>query len=185
MSKSVKGMIMRDYKSRIAGGTEKYPDAAVISIRGMKAVDTTKLRTNLRKKSIKITVVQNALARKTFEGSNLSALNDLLKGASALAYGGNSVVEVARELVEMVKGMPLLELKGAVLDGIVFTGKKGVEELAKYPTREEGIAQAVTLIVSPGKKLASQIKGPGSNIAGLIKAIETKLEKGEPVAKAS
>lgn len=184
MSKAVKTLIMRDYKTRVSDGAGNYPDAAVISIRGMKAIDTTKLRTNLRKKNIKITVVQNSLARKTFEGSNLAALNDLLKGASALAYGGNSVVEVARELVDMIKGMPLLELKGAILDGTVFPGKAGVVELSKFPTREEGIAQIVTLVVSPAKKLAAQIKGPGSNVAGLIKAIETKLEKGEAIAKA-
>lgn len=186
MSKAVKGMILRDYKSRISigGACESYPDAAVISIRGMKAIDTTKLRTGLRKKNIKITVVQNALARKAFTGSNLAALNDLLAGASALAYGGNSVVEIARELVGMVKTMPLLELKGAILDGTVFAGKKGVEELAKFPTREEGIAQIVTLVVSPGRKVAGQIKGPGANIAGIIKAIEEKLEKGEAIAKA-
>ncbi len=40
----------------------------------------------------------------------------------------------------------------------------------------------VTLVVSPAKKIMGQIKGPGSNIAGIIKAIETKLEKGEAIA---
>ncbi|MBC7771660.1 MAG: hypothetical protein H7210_04120, partial [Pyrinomonadaceae bacterium] len=79
---------------------------------------------------------------------------------------------------------PGLEVKGAILDGELFSGAKGVKELSKYPTREEGIAQIVTLIVSPAKKLMAQIKGPGSGVAGIIKAIETKLEKGEAIAKA-
>jgi ribosomal protein L10 len=78
---------------------------------------------------------------------------------------------------------PKLELKGAVLDGTVFKGKAGVTELSKFPTREEAIGQIVTLAISPGKKLLGQLKGPGSNIAGIIKAIEGKLEKGEAIAK--
>jgi hypothetical protein len=64
-----------------------------------------------------------------------------------------------------------------------FKGKAGVTELSKFPTREEAIGQNVTLIVSPGRKLVAQIKGPGSNVAGLVKAIETKLEKGEAITK--
>lgn len=74
--------------------------------------------------------------------------------------------------------MPALEIKGAVLDGQVFEGAKGVKELSKYPTREEALGQTVTLILGPARKLAAQIKGPGSNIAGIIKAIETKLGEG-------
>ena len=35
MSKVVKNLIMRDYKARITKGTEQWPDAMVISIRGM------------------------------------------------------------------------------------------------------------------------------------------------------
>ena len=183
MSKTVKNMIMRDYRTRLAGEDTKPRDAMLIGIRGVKAKDTTKLRYDLAKKNIRITVVRNALARKTFEDSGLSALAELLTGSSALAYGGQSVVEVAREVIGLIEKMPLIELKGAVLDGTLFKGKAGVTELSKFPTREEAIGQNVTLIVSPGRKLVAQIKGPGSNVAGLVKAIETKLEKGEAITK--
>ena len=183
MSKVVKNLIMRDYKARITKGTEQWPDAMVISIRGVKAVDTTRLRHSLAKKNIRIVVVQNALARKSFEGTSLEPLKDLLTGSSALAFGGESVVEVAREVVSLIATLPAVELKGAVLDGTVFKGKAGVTELSKFPTREEAVAQNVTLILSPGKKLAAQVKGPGANLAGLVKAIETKLEKGEAITK--
>ena len=183
MSKVIKGLIMRDYKSRIANDATQWPDAMVIGIRGVKAVDTTNLRHKLAKKNIRITVVQNALARKVFEGTNLDGLKDLLTGSSALAYGGESVVEVAREIVGAIAKMPALELKGAILDGIVFKGKKAVEELSKYPTKDEAIGSVVTLVVSPGRKLLGQLQGPGSKVAGLIKAIEEKLEKGEAISK--
>ena len=95
MSKVVKNMIMRDYKARITKGTEQWPDAMVIGIRGVKAVDTTRLRHSLAKKNIRIVVVQNALARKSFEGTSLELLKDLLTGSSAVAFGGEDGAEFA------------------------------------------------------------------------------------------
>lgn len=179
MSKPVKEMIMREYADRL-GDTS---DAMLISIRGVNAVDATKVRNELRKKDIRITVIRNALARRQFAGTGLEALTPLLKGPSALAFGGQSVVEVAREIVKIVEQFPGIELKGAVLDGTLFEGKKGVEELSKFPTRDEAIGQVVTLVVSPARNLMAQVKGPGAKIAGIIKAIEEKLEKGETIAK--
>jgi large subunit ribosomal protein L10 len=181
MSKTVKSMILRDYTAKF--GEES--DLAVISIRGISSNDTNKLRADLRKKDIRITVIRNALAKRQFAEGDLSALSPVLSGPSALAYGGASVVEVARELVELVKTFPGLELKGAVLDGQLFEGDEGVKALSKFPTREEAIAQTVTLILSPGGKLVSSILGPGRKVGSLIKAIKERLEKGETIAKAS
>lgn len=179
MSKTVKSMIMRDYTTRVGD----VKDGMLISIRGLKAIDTTKLRNNLAKHKVKVTVIRNSLAKKQFKGTSFEKLETLLTGPSALVLSQTSVVEAARSIVGMLKDFPTLELKGAILDGTLFEGKKGVEELSKYPTREEAIGQAVTLIVSPGKKLLAHVKGPGSNVAGIIKAIEAKLEKGEAIAK--
>lgn len=179
MSKPVKQAIMRQYNDRL-GATS---DAMVISIRGLNARETTSVRLGLAKKNIKVQVVRNSLARKAFEDKDLKILAEFLSGPSAIAYGGQSVVEVAREVVALIEKFPKLELKGAVLDGQLFTGKKGVEELSKFPTKDEAIGKVVTLVVSPGKKLLAQVKGPGSKVAGIIKAIEGKLEKGEAIAK--
>ena len=179
MSKTVKQMIVHDYAERF--GEES--DIAVISIRGVGANDNNALRSTLRKKDIKVTVIRNALAKRQFAGGALEALSPVLEGPSALAYGGASVVEVARELVELVKEFPDLELKGAILDGEVFEGEAGLERLSKFPTREEAIAETVQLVLSPAQNLVAGVMGPGRNLASLVKAIEEKLEKGEEITK--
>lgn len=179
MSKPVKELIIKQYTARVGDAQ----DAVLVSIRGVKAVDNNKIRLGLSKRNIKITMVRNALARKAFDGGALSALSELLVGSSALVYGGASAVEIARELVALVAKFPALEFKGALLDGMLFKGKAGVEELSKFPTKDEAIGQNVTLILSPARKLASQLKGPGTKVAGLVKAIEEKLEKGEAISK--
>ncbi len=179
MSKTVKSMLMRDYEERLGDLT----DATVISLRGIDSNTTNTIRRGLEKKSIRVTIVRNNLFLKTVEGTNLEALAPIMNGSNALAYGAESVVEVAREIVDLLKTYPDIELKGAVLDGQLFSGEEGVKALSKFPTRDEAIAQTVTLILSPARKLVGAVKGPGGRLLGVVKAIEEKLEKGEAISK--
>ena len=181
MSKPVKQLIMQEYLEKLDGAS----DALLVSLRGISSNNTNTIRADLAKKDIRVTIIRNSLARKAFEGSGLSGLSPVLTGSSAIAYGAESVVEVARELIALVKDFPGIELKGAVLDGELFAGAEGVERLSKFPTRDEAIAQTVTLILSPARKLMGSIKGPGGRLMGVVKAIEEKLEKGEAIAKVS
>lgn len=179
MSKPVKEFMMRDYQEWIDG----QESALVVSIRGIPANENNRLRQELAKQNISVHVVRNTLARKAFAETPLAGLTPLLDGPSAIAYGGETVVDAARELVKWAKEVENLELKGAILDGELFEGADGVERLSKLPTREEALSQAVTLVLSPGRKLVGQIKGPGSRLVGVVKAIEEKLEKGEEITK--
>jgi len=180
MSKMIKEMLVEEYQSRLEGVDE----AMLISLRGVGANATNEIRSKLAAKGIEVTVVRNALAKKAFEGKGLEALDSVLIGQNAIVYGAESVVNVAREVVELLKDYPNIELKGACLDGQLYAGDEGCKELSKFPTREEAIAEVVTLVLSPGRNLAGQLKGPGGRIAGLLKAIEEKLEKGEEIVKA-
>ncbi|MCA9310726.1 MAG: 50S ribosomal protein L10 [Phycisphaerales bacterium] len=179
MSKTVKNLMIRDYQARLEG----VDDALVISLRGIPANDNNALRMDLQKKNIHISVIRNALAPHAFKDSGLAGLAPLLSGPSALAYGAESVVDVARAVMEWARKVEKLELKGAILDGTLFEGHAGVEALSKYPTREEALAQTVTLFLSPGRKAVGAIKGPGSKLASIIKTIEEKLEKGEAIGR--
>jgi large subunit ribosomal protein L10 len=179
MSKPVKEMIVKDYVGRLDDASE----ALVLSLRGVDSKATESLRKNLRSKSVRVTIVKNSLARKAFAGTALDALSPVLKGQNAVLYGDRSVVEVAREIIELVKKVPQIELKGAVLDGELFSGEDGIKRLSTFPTRDEAIGQTVTLILSPARRLARQVISPGGKLAGCIKAIEEKLEKGEAIAR--
>jgi large subunit ribosomal protein L10 len=179
MSKVVKDFMIRDYKDRL----DDTQDAVLISIRGISANDNNRLRRELKKQDIQVTVIRNGLARHAFAGSGLAGLSPLLEGPSALAYGAESVVDVARSMIKWATELDQLELKGAVLDGQLFEGKEGVERLSKFPTRDEAIAQTVTLILSPGRKLMGSVMGPGGRLMGIVKSIEERLEKGEAITK--
>lgn len=177
MSKPVKNLIIKHYKDRFAN----VDDVVLVDIRGVASNDNNKLRHTLAQKAIRVTVVQNNLARNAFANTSLANIGELLEGPSALVYGGASVVEVAREVLDIVKNISALQVKGALMDGQLFKAEE-VEALSKYPTRAEAQAQVLQIVLTPAQKLVGSILGPGRKVASLVKAIEEKLEKGEAIA---
>lgn len=179
MSKPVKNMIIDLYRKQFAD----ISGAVLIDIRGLNSKQTLSLRSGLAKKQIRVTVVKNNLARKAFDDMPLKAAGPLMEGPVALITGADGVVTVAREVVEMVKKLDKVTLKGAVMDGEVFDAKDVKERLSKYPTRVEAQCQVIQIILSPAGQVIGAATSAGSQIAGVIEALEKKLEKGEAVAK--
>lgn len=179
MSRPVKELIVDDYKTRFAD----VHNALVIDVRGIEANDNNEFRLGLQEKNIRVTVIKNALARKAFTGTALESLNGLLEGPAALAYGAESVVDVARALVDWAKKINDLDLKGALLDGELFEGEAGVKRLADFPTREEAQAKVVQLVLTPAQNVVGCATAPGSRAMSIIKTIQEKLESGEEISK--
>ncbi|MEM9083520.1 MAG: 50S ribosomal protein L10 [Planctomycetota bacterium] len=179
MSKPVKNWMIRDYQDRLEG----VDDALVISIRGIEANENNRLRQELGNKGIRITIVRNNLAKHAFKDTGLAALEPAMSGPSALAYGGESVVDVARELLKWAEEVEQLELKAACIEGELYEGEAGVKAVSKLPTRDEAIANVVTLVLSPARNLSGVLGGPAGALAGCLKAIQDKLEKGEEITK--
>ncbi len=180
MSKPVKNLMQKTYEEKFAN----LEGAILIDVRGVKSNQTNALRARLSKKKVKVTVVKNNLARRAVTGTGLEKLGDMLDGPSAVVYGGESVVAIARELIEIAKETENLAFKGALMDGEIFSADQ-LEELSKYPTRPEAQAAVVQIILTPGKKLAGSILGPGRKIASLVKAIEEKAKAKEEAPAAA
>jgi large subunit ribosomal protein L10 len=172
MSKPVKELMIKEISTRFG----KLDSVMVVNPIALNANDNTAFRAALRKKKIEVEVVRNALAVQALKGTKLETIGTLLTGASALVSGGESIVDVAREISECVKKYATLEVRGALVEGTIVTGK-GVEQLAKMPSRSELQGQVALLANSPAKRLAGAITSPAAKIAGCIKALEEKLEK--------
>jgi large subunit ribosomal protein L10 len=156
MSKPVKNLIKQELSRRLDGATS----LAVIGFTGLDSNTTNTVRGKLAKKQMRVSVVKNALAKQTFKELGIEQASGLLEGPCALVYGGESVVNIVRELIEIGKDAAAMQLKGAVMEGTVFRGAEEVEALSKYPTRDEAIANLVAAILSPGRKLAAAILAP-------------------------
>lgn len=168
MSKPMKEMIVSEYQSRLGDSSE----ALIVSLRGVNAQATEEIRVQMRRTAVSVAVVKNSLARKAFEGTALEALSPVLRGQNTMFFGDRSVIEIAREIIDLVKKFPEIELKGAILDGELYEGEDGVTRLSKLPTLSEAKAGSVALVLGPGRRLMS-----------IVKSIEEKLEKGETISR--
>ncbi len=178
MSKPVKNLITKAYTEKFGASS----GAVLIGMRGTPSNDNNKFRAALAARNVRATVVKNSLARKSFTGTPLAPLCDMMTGPTALVYGGETVVDVARALIDIVKDFKTIELKGAVMEGMVF-GTAEIDRLSKFPTRIEALGNLAGQAMGPARKLASAVRGPGGRVAGILKAIQEKLEKGETIAK--
>jgi large subunit ribosomal protein L10 len=178
MSKPVKNLITEEYRRRFAD----LDGCVVIDIRGVNALQNNDLRAGLLKEQVRVTVVKNSLAKSALTGTAMEKLGELLEGPCALAYGGESVVNIARSLIARVKEIQALEVKGAIMEGELFTADQ-MEALSKYPTRAEAQAQVIQVVLGPAGQVIGAAVGAGNAIASILKAMEEKLEKGEAISK--
>jgi len=181
MSKVIKQMEMDALRHTFQG----VRDLAVLSVSKLDSQGEYNLRAALRKKSIRLQVVKNSLTRKVLREMNIQVADDspYWQGPTMLAWGANSVSELTRaidgELKDLKKGLAYKDKvtkKGAIADGNAVTWDQAV----KMPTRLEAIGRVITLALSPGSRLASQILGPGGTLNGQIKSIKDKEGEAAP-----
>ncbi|MEY3206433.1 MAG: ribosomal protein [Planctomycetota bacterium] len=174
MSKLIKNMLVDDLKGRLQGVGE----VIVVSLGRLDAQKTTQLRQALRKKRISLQLVKNSLARRAMLGTPLEPALEEAEGMLAIAWGGDDVVDLAKELDRLsgVKDFDGFECRGGALDGARLDAGD-VKKVAKWPTRVEQLSILSGQISSLAGTLAGQIVSAGGTLAGQISQRADDLEK--------
>ncbi len=180
MSKRVKNMITAELQSKFKGAES----IVVVDYLGIDSKTTASIRAGLRKKQVKMTVVRNAMAAKALESAGLKGAGTLLTGTNAIVYGGESIVDMVKELVEQAKKVGKLKIKGSIVEGRILDSKT-TTAFSKMPNKKELQSIIVGQILGPGRKIAGQLKGPATKIAGQVKKLIENKEKEAPATPAA
>ena len=140
---------------------------------GLSVEEITKLRRNLQKEGADYTVVKNTLAIKAIAGTEYEGLTELLKGASAVAFGFDDQVAPAKVLAAFIKEADKANFKGGVLDGKVLSVEE-VKALATLPSKEQLYANMLGCINSPATGIAGCVNGV---MSALVRAIDQVKEQ--------
>jgi large subunit ribosomal protein L10 len=175
MSKYVKNLVSEHLRERLNG----VQDALLVNMIGLDANANNRLRTTLQEKNIQVMVVKNSLAARATEGTPLAAMFDGLTGTSAICWGGEDIVSLAKEVSALArdKEYEAFEARCGVMEGESLSAEQ-VSEVSKWPTREEQLSLLVGQILGPGARLASQLTGPGSALASQISQKGEEEESG-------
>ena len=147
----------------------------ILDLKGLDANAEYGLRRDLRKKSIRLRVLKNSLARRVFTDMGMDGLSKYLEGPSVLAWGGDGIPELAKEISTQVKNLKKPAIKGGAVDGVIV-GPDQVEEITKLPSREVLIGQVLGLLLSPPQQVLSMVSSPASALIGQLEAFIKKQE---------
>lgn len=174
MSKYVKQLVQAQMEKKIAD--EPISDFLVVSTKGIGGVANNEMRGALKEKGLRMAVVRNSLFKRALRDRRMEPAIPLFHGPCAVVYGGDSIVDVAKEMSEWVRKLPALAIKGAFVDGSAFDAE-AAQGLSKMPTRVELQGRIVASLCSPGGRVAGALTGPAGVIAGCIKSMIEKAEK--------
>jgi len=174
MSKIVKDMLVDDLKKRLGD----VADVVVVSLGRLDAQKTSQLRSTLRKKKIHLQLVKNSLVRRATLDTPIAPAFAKTEGMLAIAWGGEDVVDLAKELDRLtsVKDFEGLECRGGALDGSRLDAGD-IKRVAKWPTRSEQLSILSGQISGLASTLSGQILAVGGMLAGQISSRVEDLEK--------
>ena len=158
----------------ISANIKDAQSVVLVDYRGLTVDEDTKLRKELRENNITYKVYKNTFMNFAFKGTDFEGLAPYLEGPSAIAISTEDATAPARVLAKFAKTAQALEIKGGVVEGTVYDAK-GIEQIAKVPSREELLS-----------KMLGSLKSPISNFARVLNQIAEKGGAGscEPAEKA-
>jgi large subunit ribosomal protein L10 len=159
--------------------TEKVQSAkaaVVTGYTGLTVEEVTDLRAKLFHAKVEYHVVKNNLARLALNKANITVLDDLLVGPTAIALAMEDAVAPARVLSKFAKDHEKLSLRGGWMEGKKIT-VQDIKALANLPSREVLLAKMLGSMKSPVSGIVQVLAGPARKLVYALNAVAQARSK--------
>ena len=139
--------------SEIADKFRNSKSAVLVDYRGLNVAESTELRNQLREAGVEFKIYKNTMVRRATAETELTGLDEVLVGPTALAFSEDDVVAPAKVLNNFAKDHEALEIKGGVVEGEVATLEQ-IKELADLPNYEGLVSMFLSVLQAPIRNFA-------------------------------
>ncbi len=157
---------------------KQYPHFYVVDVEGMNAGQTSALRRMCFKNGLKMVVVKNTLLHKALEASEIDfgALYPTLVGTTAILF--TEVANAPAKMLKDLKGKKVEKpaLKAAYAEEGIYVGAEQLDVLCSIKSKNEVIAEIVSLLQSPAKNVLSALQSGQNTIHGVLKTLGERPE---------
>jgi large subunit ribosomal protein L10 len=147
--------------------------AIAAEYRGLTVAQMTKLRATARQSGIVTRVYRNTLARKAVAGTRFESLQSALVGPTILLFSRDEPATAARLVRDFAKDHDKFVVRALVLEGKLL-GADQLKAVASLPSRNEAIAQLMSVMNAPVVKLARTLM---ETYAQLVRAVSAVADK--------
>ena len=132
----------------ISASIKDAQSVVLVDYRGLTVEQDTRLRKELREAGVTYKVYKNTMMNFAFKGTEFESLAPYLEGPSAVAISTTDATAPARILQKFAKTADKLEIKGGVVEGLVYDAA-GMAKIAAIPSREELLSKLLGSLQSP------------------------------------
>lgn len=143
--------------------------------RGLNVGEIAQLRAKLRQAGVEYKVVKNTLLQRAAQSVGVPGLASMLQGPTAVAFSRTDPIGPARVLLEYVRQMRKLEIKGGVIEGQIMTADQ-IKRLADMPSRAQLLSSALGSMKSPLAGLVGVLTGLQRNLVYALDQIRMQRE---------
>ena len=148
--------------------------AVAAEYRGLTVDKLTDLRVEARKTGVYVRVVKNSLARRAVEGTEFECMQESLSGPLMLAFSTEDPGSAARLFRDFAKDNDDFKVTLGAVGGETLDASE-IGKLANLPTRDEAIAQLMSVMQAPVAKLARTLNEVPGKLVRTVEAV--RLQK--------
>ncbi|MGH7791345.1 MAG: 50S ribosomal protein L10 [Thermodesulfobacteriota bacterium] len=174
LSKALKKEVVKEYNGKF----KSHPYLFVVEYKGLTVKEMETLRRNLKKAEAELKVIKNSLLRIASRDTDVEKIQDLFSGPTAVAISKEDPVSVAKVFTDSLKVLPVLKLKGGVVEGRVLDANE-IIKLSKLPPREMLYSQLLGLLSSPLSNLMGTLMELQRRLLYALNAVKEMKEEGE------